>query len=97
MTKTGGEKYVKRGADNMRRAAEGAFSTFKLIFGEHALSLTRESIIQEIRLKVAQYSKRRDESTARELERGVWHTRHEGQAAARPKSQAGMHAHMIGT
>ena len=32
MTKTGNEKYVRRGAYNMRRVAEGAFSTFKRIF-----------------------------------------------------------------
>ena len=58
---------------NMRWVAEGAFSIFKRIFGEHVMSLTWENIIQEIRLKVALYNKWRDESIARELERGVPH------------------------
>ena len=53
--------------------AEGAFSIFKRIFGEQVLSLKWEDIIQEIRLKVALYNKWRDESIARELERGVAH------------------------
>ena len=53
--------------------AEGAFSTFKRVFGEHVVSLKRESVIQEIRLTVAPYSKRRDESISRELEGGVQH------------------------
>ena len=58
---------------NMRWVAEGAFSIFKRVFGEHVMSLKWESIIQEIRLKVALYNKWRDESIARELERGVAH------------------------
>ena len=32
-----------------------------------------ENVIQKMRLKVAPYGKRRDESIARELERGVAH------------------------
>ena len=62
-----GQKYVKREADNMRRTAEGAFSTFKRVFGEHVLSLQWESIIQEMRLEMAPYNKWRGESIAREL------------------------------
>ena len=73
MTKTDNEKYVRRGADSMRRAAEGAFSTFKRAFGEHVMSLRWESIIQKIRIKVAPYHKWRDESIARELERSAQH------------------------
>ncbi len=53
--------------------AEGAFSIFKRIFGEHVMSLQCENIIQEIRLKAVLYNKRRDESIARELERSVQH------------------------
>ena len=48
MTKTDNEKYVKPKADSMRWVAEGAFSTFRRVFGEHAMFLTWESIIQEI-------------------------------------------------
>ena len=51
----------------------GAFSIFKRVFGEHVMSLNWENIIQEIRLKAALYSRWRDESIARELERGVPH------------------------
>ena len=58
---------------NMRWVAEGTFSIFKRIFGEHVMSLKWESIIQEIRLKVALYNRWRDESIARELERSVQH------------------------
>ena len=58
---------------NMRWVAEGAFSIFKRVFGEHVLSLKWENTIQEIRLKVALYNKWRDESIARELKRGVAH------------------------
>ena len=50
---------------------EDTLSIFKLIFGERVMSLKRENIIQEMRLEVAPCSKRMDESTARELERGV--------------------------
>ena len=52
---------------------EGVFSIFKRVFGEHVLSLRWGSIIQEMRLKVALYNRRRDESIARELERSVQH------------------------
>ena len=58
---------------NMRWVAEGAFSIFKRIFGEHVMSLKWENIIQEIWLKVALYNRWRDESIARELERSVQH------------------------
>ena len=58
---------------SMRRVAERAFSTFKRVFGEHVMSLAWENIIQEMRLKVALYSKWRDESIARELG-GACHT-----------------------
>ena len=57
----------------MRWVAEGAFSIFKRIFGEHVMSLKWENIIQEIRLKVALYNRWRDESIAREMERSVQH------------------------
>ena len=52
---------------------EGAFSIFKRVFGEYVMSLTWEGIIQEIRLKVAPYSKRGDESISRELKGDVPH------------------------
>lgn len=55
MTITDNEKYVKRGADNMRLAAEGAFSTFRRVFRERMMSLMWKSIIQEMRPKVAPY------------------------------------------
>ena len=58
----------------MRRVAEWAFSTFKRVFGEHAMSLKWESIIREMRLKAAPYSKRGDEAISRGLEGGVPHT-----------------------
>ena len=58
---------------NMRWVVQGVFSIFKRVFGEHVMSLKWESIIQEIRLKVVLYNKWRDESIARELERGVTH------------------------
>ncbi len=58
---------------SMRRAAEGAFSTVKRIFGECVVSLTWENIIQEMRPKAVPYSKRRDESMARELEGDMPH------------------------
>ena len=58
---------------NMRWVAEGVFSIFKRIFGEHVMSLKWKNVIQEIRLKVALYNKWRDESIARELERSVPH------------------------
>ena len=45
MTRTDNKKYVKRGADNMGWVAEGAFSIFKRVFGEHVMSLKWESII----------------------------------------------------
>ena len=57
----------------IRWVAEGTFSIFKRVFGERVMSLKWDSIIQEIRLKVALYNKWRDESIARELERGVTH------------------------
>ena len=47
------------------------FSIFKRMFGEHVMALKWENIMQEIRLKVALYNRWRDESIARELERGV--------------------------
>ena len=69
-----GQKYVKRGADNMRWVAEGAFSTFKRVFGERVMSpRVRERHPEDTRLKVSLYNKWRDESMARELERGVAH------------------------
>ena len=58
---------------NMRWVVEGAFSIFKRIFGEHVMSLKWENVIQEIRLKVALYNRWRDESIAREMERGAPH------------------------
>lgn len=57
----------------MRWVVEGVFSIFKRVFGEHVMPLKWEGIIQEIRLKVALYNKWRDESIAREMERGVTH------------------------
>ena len=45
MTKTDSEKDAKCGADNMRCVAEGAFPTFKRIFGEHVISIKQESAI----------------------------------------------------
>ena len=56
---------------NMRWVVEGAFSIFKRVFGEHVMALKWENVIQEIRLKVALYNRWRDESIARELERGA--------------------------
>ena len=44
------QTYWKAKIGYMRWAAEGAFSIFKRVFGEHALSLQWENIIQEIRL-----------------------------------------------
>ena len=67
-----GEPNLLEGQDRIQHEMGGrgsAFSIFKRIFGEHVLSLQWESIIQEIRLKVALYNKWRDESIARELER----------------------------
>ena len=58
---------------NMRWVVEGVFSIFKRIFGEHVMALKWSNIIQEIRLKVALYNRWRDESIARDLERGVPH------------------------
>lgn len=58
---------------NMRWVVEGAFSIFKRVFGEHVMSLKWENIIREIRLKVALYNRWRDESIAREMERGMPH------------------------
>ena len=49
-----------------RWIAEAVFSVFKRLFGEHLMALKWENIVQEIRLKVIQYNKWRDESIARE-------------------------------
>ncbi|MYB30704.1 MAG: transposase [Cenarchaeum sp. SB0663_bin_5] len=45
-----------------RWVVEGVFSIFKRVFGEHAMALKQENIVQEIYLKVALYNKWRDES-----------------------------------
>ena len=55
---------------NRRWVAEGVFSIFKRMLGEHGTALKWENIVQEIRLKVALYNKWRDESIARELGEG---------------------------
>ncbi len=47
---------------DMRRLVESVFSAFKRLFGEHLMALKWENIVQEIRLKVIQCNKWRDES-----------------------------------
>ncbi len=49
-----------------RWLVEAVFSVFKRLFGEHLMALKWDNIVQEIRLKVIQYNKWRDESIARE-------------------------------
>ena len=56
---------------NMRWVAEGVFSTFKRMFGEHVTTLKWENIVQEMRFKVALYRKWWDESMAQELGEGA--------------------------
>ncbi len=73
MTKTDNEKYVRRGAGSMRRAAEGAFSAPRRAFGERVVSLGWESVIQKMRIRVAPYDKWGGESISRELERRAQH------------------------
>ena len=60
---------------NMRWVAEGSFSIFKRVFGEHVMPPKWENIIQEIQLKVALYNRWKDESIARELDGSVPHMR----------------------
>ncbi len=52
-----------------RWLVESVFSAFKRMFGVHVMALKWENIVQEIRLKVIQYNKWRDESIAREVGR----------------------------
>ncbi len=52
----------------MRWLVESVFSEFKRLLGEHLMALKWENIVQEVRLKVIQYNKWRDESIEQEVE-----------------------------
>ena len=54
-----------------RWLVESVFSAFKRLFGEHLLALKWENIVQEVKLKVIQYNKWRDESIVREAGGGT--------------------------
>ena len=54
-----------------RRVVEGVFSMPKRMFGGHLTAPRWENIVQEVRLKVIQYNRWRDESMAREAKSGM--------------------------